>query len=226
MILAFILGVSFFLVLGAWNVLLLEETGRQKARNWKLGLKSVGGFLLHPALYYHPGHSWIMPENDRTVRIGLDDFGCKLVDGIREITLPENGTLLRQGKAAIKLSCGEKYADLISPVDGVVTELNATPAMASAVARDPYGKGWLIKARVFDQAYTGLPTGATAVEWLKAEAGRLAVFLNKELGMTAADGGELIAKPAAMLSDEQWKSLVMAFFHDARNDRANKEKAA
>jgi glycine cleavage system H lipoate-binding protein len=227
MILAFILGVGFFLVIGVWNLLLLHETGRQKNRNWRMGLHSVGGFLLHPDVYYHRGHSWIMPEKDGTVRIGLDDFGRKLIDGIREIALPEKGPSLREGKAAVKLSCGKKYADLLSPVNGVVTEVNASAAEGSAVARDPYGKGWLIKAKAYDKGYTALPTGANAMEWLKAEAGRLATFLNKELGMTAADGGELIAKPAATLSDEQWKSLVTAFFHGAkvRNDGPNSEEA-
>jgi glycine cleavage system H lipoate-binding protein len=177
-----------------------------------MGLHSVGGFLLHPDVYYHHGHSWIMPDEDGTVRIGLDDFGRKLVDGMRKISLPEKGSSLREGKAAVTLGCGKKYAHLLSPVNGVVTEVNASAAEGATVAQDPYGKGWLIKAKILDEAYRALPTGANAMEWLKAEAGRLAIFLNKELGMTAADGGELIAKPAAMLSDEQWQSMVAAFF--------------
>jgi len=215
MMLAFILAVIFLLLFGVWNLLLLQATGRQKARNWRRGLQSVEGFLLDPNLYYHPGHSWVVAENDGTVRVGLDDFGRKLIDGIQEVFLPGKGSSLRAGKAAVRLSCGKKHADLMSPVSGVVTELNARAAKDSTVDSDPYGKGWLFKARVRDTDYTQLPTGVAAVEWLKAEAGRLAGFLNKEIGMTAADGGELIARPAAVLSDEQWKSLVESFFATA-----------
>lgn len=214
MMLAFILAVFFLLLFGVWNLLLLQEMGREKARNWRRGLKSVEGFLLAPGVYYHPGHSWVMPENDGTVRVGLDDFGRKLVDGIQEVGLPEKGSLIRAGKAAVRLGCGNKEADLMSPVDGVVTEVNARATKGSAVERDPYGKGWLFKAKALNKTYTGFPIGPTAVEWLKAETGRLAGFLNKELGMTAADGGELIAKPPAMLNDEQWKILVKTFFYN------------
>lgn len=225
MMLAFGLAIIFLLLLGLWNLFLLQETGRQKARNWRMGLTSIGGFLLHPGIYYHPGHSWVMPENDGTVRVGLDDFGRKLVDGIREIGLPKKGSSLRAGKIAVQVSCGEKQADLVSPVDGVVTEVNARAAKGSTVERDPYGSGWLFKARVLDKTYKGLPTGRVAADWLKAETGRLAVFLNKEVGLTAADGGELIARPPAVLSDEQWKILVKAFFHNGR-DNSNVEEAA
>jgi len=215
MMLAFILAVIFLLLFGVWNLLLLQAMGREKARNWRRGLKSVEGFLLAPEVYYHPGHSWVMPEDEGTVRIGVDDFGRKLVDGIREVSLPEKGSLLRAGKAAVRLGCGSKEADLVSPVDGVVTEINARAVKGSTVESDPYGKGWLFKARVRDTDYTQLPTGVTAAEWLKAEAGRLSGFFNKEVGMTAADGGELIARPAGVLSDEQWKSLVESFFTTA-----------
>jgi hypothetical protein len=51
------------------------------------------------------------------------------------------------------------------------------------------------------------------MEWLKEETGRLSLFLHSELGVTIADGGELVSKPPAMLSEEQWEALTRAFFH-------------
>jgi len=51
MMLAFILAVTFLLLFGVWNLLLLQAMGREKARNWRRGLKSVEGFLLAPEVY-------------------------------------------------------------------------------------------------------------------------------------------------------------------------------
>lgn len=214
MILAFTLAIVSLLLLGMLGLFLLGEKGYEKAWHWRMGLQEVGGFLLHPDLYYHRGHTWVMPQGDGTVRIGLDDFGRRLVDGIRRVILPPNGSMVLEGEAAVQLDCGTKRAKLLSPVDGVVTAVNeALTREGSALERYPYGKGWLFTARVHDQRFTRLPTGAAAMEWLKREAGRLSLFLHRELGVTAADGGDLIPTPPAMLSDEQWETLIRAFFY-------------
>lgn len=216
MILVCTLALVSLLLVGMWALFLLGEKGRDKARRWRMGLQEVRGFLLHPGLFYHPGHTWVMPQGNGTVRIGLDDFGRRLVDGIRRVSLPPKGSLVLEGEAAVQLDCGKKRARLLSPVDGVVTAVNeALTEEGEALERDPYGKGWLFTARVPDQRFTGLPTGSTAMEWLERETDRLSLFLHRELGVMAADGGELIPKPPAMLSEEQWETLIRAFFYTA-----------
>lgn len=221
MILAFILALGCLLFLGAWGMILLGEKGHERAQRWMMGIQEVGGFLLHPGLYYHPGHTWIMPQEDGTVRIGLDDFGRRLVDGIRRVRPPSKGSLVLEGEEAVQLDCGKKWAKLLSPVDGVVTAVNeALTKEGSALERDPYGKGWLFTAKVSDQRFTRLPTGAAAMEWLKRETDRLSVFLHRELGFTAADGGDLIPRPPGMLGEEQWENLVRAFFYTSGKGEA------
>jgi glycine cleavage system H lipoate-binding protein len=223
MMLAFVLAFVCLLLLGVWGLFLIEEKGREKARNWRMGLEKVGGFLLHPGLYYHPGHSWIMPQGGGIVRIGLDDFGRRLVDGIRKVSLPEKGSLLQEGKAVVQLNCGKRRAKLISPVEGVVTDVNEELAEeGSTLERDPYGNGWLFQVQVSDQDYRALPTGLQAMKWLERETDRLSVFLHSELGVTAADGGELIPKPPGMLSEDQWENLVSAFFHSSAKDEVQR----
>lgn len=182
-----------------------------------MGLQDVKGFLLHPGLYYHPGHTWVMPQEDGTVRIGLDDFGWRLVGGIHRVNLPPEGSLVLEGEAAVQLDCGKKRAKLLSPVDGVVTALNkALIEEGLAMELDPYGNGWLFTAKVPDERFTRLPTGDAAIEWLKQETDRLSLFLHRELGVTVANGGELIPKPPAMLSEEQWETLIRFFFSTSR----------
>lgn len=222
MILAFALAVLCLLLLATWGIILAGEKGQERARRWKMGLQELQGFLLHPGLFYHPGHTWIMPQGNKTVRIGLDDFGRRLVDGIRKVGLPRKGSIVREGTAAVQLDCGKKCANLLSPVNGVVTAVNdALTEEGWALERDPYGKGWLFAAEVPDQHFKSLPTGSTAMEWLRAEAGRLSVFLHGELGVTVTDGGELIRTPPRTLSEDQWENLVSAFFRTSGKSEIN-----
>lgn len=217
MILAFTLAIVALLLIGIWGLILVGEKSHEKARRWLLGLEEVRGFLLHPRLFYHPGHTWVMPEGNGSVRVGIDDFGRRLVDGIYTVSLPAKGAQVVEGKGAVQLDCGRQKAQLVSPVNGVVTAVNKSLTKNGApLERDPYGRGWLFTARVADQKYTGFPTGAAAVEWLMQETGRLSFFLHSELGLTAADGGELIPKPPVMLSDEQWENLIRTFFRASR----------
>lgn len=214
MILAFVLALFCLLLLGVWGMILLGEKTRERARRWTVGLQDVGGFLLHPGLYYHPGHTWVMPQGDGIVRIGLDDFGRRLVDGIRRVRPPSKGSIVLEGEETVQLDCGRKQTKLLSPVDGVVTAVNeALTKEGSALERDPYGNGWLFTAKVSDQRFTRFPTGVAATEWLRRETDRLSVLLHKELGVTAADGGVLIPKPPGILSEDQWENLTRAFFY-------------
>jgi hypothetical protein len=137
-----------------------------------------------------------------------------------KVELPPKGSRVRQGRAAVQLDCGEKRAKLLSPVSGLVTAVNESLAReGSALERDPYGKGWLFAAKVSNQRFKKLPTGVAATEWLKREIGRLSVFLQGELGITAADGGDLVPKPPRMLSEDQWENLVEAFFHTSEEGK-------
>jgi glycine cleavage system H lipoate-binding protein len=225
MILAIALAVIGLVVIGIAALVLLGERAYGRALRWQAGIQDLHGILLHPGRFYHPGHTWIMPEGVGTVRVGMDDFGRKLVGDIRNVELPAKGSRLRRGEEAVQLDCGEKRARLLSPVDGVVTTVNEGVAReGSALERDPYGKGWLFTAEVADRGFTSLPTGSAAVDWMKRETGRLAMFLHGELGVTAADGGELVPRPPEMLSDDQWEHLVSAFFHPSEHRGEHSEQ--
>lgn len=194
-----------------------EEVGKET-----LGLQEVKGFLLHPGIYYHPGHTWIMPQEEGTVWIGLDDFGRRLMGGIQRVSLPREGCLVLEGEEVVQIDAGKKRAKLLSPVDGVVTAVNKTlTEEGSALELDPYGKGWLFTAKVADQRFMRFPIGDAAIEWLKQEIDRLYLFLHRELGVTVADGGELIPRPPAMLTEEQWETLIKAFFYTSSKGEGN-----
>ncbi len=222
MLLAFALVVLGLLLLGLWGLMVLGEEGRDRVRRWLQGLEEVRGFLLRPGLFYHPGHTWVMPDGTGRVRIGIDDFGRRLVSGIRQVELPPTGARLISGRVAVQLDCGKKSAKLVSPVDGIVEGVNeALKRDGSKLERDPYGKGWLFTARVADRKYARLATGPSAKEWLNRESDQLSFLLHAGLGITAADGGELIPKPPAALSAEQWEALTSTFFRTPEDEKRN-----
>jgi glycine cleavage system H protein len=213
MMLAYVFALVCLLLLSLWLIAVAVDAGQVRVRQRAMGLQHLKGFLFHPALFYHPGHTWVRPLRDGTVRVGLDDFGRRLVGGVSKVVLPETGASVRQGEAAVQLRCGKKSAELLSPVDGEVTAVNERLVdEGRPLERDPYGKGWLYAARVPDRRFSTLPTGGEAGKWLERETERLFVFLHDELGMTAADGGELVSKPPRVLSEDQWANLVKAFF--------------
>ncbi len=49
----------------------------------------------------------------------------------------------------------------------------------------------------------------------RAERRRLSSFVEEELGLAAADGGELVAPGPALLGEEGWRKLVASFLHAA-----------
>jgi hypothetical protein len=56
-----------------------------------------------------------------------------------------------------------------------------------------------------------LPAGEQARSWLRAEGERLTRFYEDQLGLAAADGGELIGSPETLLTEGQWKILSRSF---------------
>jgi len=192
-----------------------ERKGRRKrAEVWEMK-----GFFLRPDRFYHAGHTWVMPRRNAMVRIGIDDFGSRLLSGVQHVKLPSKRSVVRQGESVVEIKCGGKRARLVSPVDGLVTAVNHRLAEAPSVLEsDPYGTGWLFSARVLDGRFVELPTEIAAVEWLKKETDRLSTFMSSELGATAADGGELIPRAAETLSRSQWESLLRTFFGTSGSD--------
>jgi glycine cleavage system H lipoate-binding protein len=173
----------------------------------------VDGFQLRADAYYHPGHTWAVARPDGSVRVGLDDFARRLLGHVDAVRLPARGSVLRAGDPALEVDCWGKRARLRSPVSGVVTSVNRDVAEdGSPVSREPYGRGWLFAVAPADAAFRALPTGTTARRWLAEEADRLRRFFVADLGLTAADGGELVAHPPATLDAGQWAALTRKFF--------------
>jgi hypothetical protein len=76
---------------------------------------------------------------------------------------------------------------------------------------DPYRRAWLVEVRAADSSHESLPSGRRARAWLAREDARLTDFLEHQLGIAAADGGELMVPPHRLLSPAQWDAVMRGF---------------
>jgi glycine cleavage system H lipoate-binding protein len=175
----------------------------------------VGGFEVPQNLRYHPGHTWALSESPNLVRVGMDDFASKLTGKVESITLPQRGQWIRQGQKVCTLHRDGCAVDMVSPIEGSVSDIN--PALAEdpkLALRDPYGDGWLITVQAPDAktSFRNLLGGALARWWTEESAGRLRARMPMALGALAQDGGVAVNDVVTQIPDQEWLPLAKEFF--------------
>jgi glycine cleavage system H lipoate-binding protein len=183
-----------------------------RVRRHSLGMSRVAGLLWRDGVYYAPGHTWLQWKGEKAVRVGLDDLAQHVFSKITEVVLPQPGQLLALGQAGSVVRAGRRRALIPSPVAGRVVAINRRLLRnPTLLHNDPYAHGWLYAVEPTDAGYTRLPYGEAARKWFGGEAQRFSGFIEHELGMAAADGGELVAPGPTLLSDEQWRKMTKSF---------------
>jgi glycine cleavage system H lipoate-binding protein len=171
-------------------------------------------FAVPEEVYYHPGHSWVLPEGGKVVRIGVDDFAQKLLGKPAELKLPEVGSTVEQGTPGWGVEVDSKSFDFLSPVDGVVVSRNeAVLRSPGLVNSDPYGEGWLleIKTTRMKPNIKNLLRGGLAEAWMGANENALFQYMPKELGVVMQDGGIPVTGIARALSENEWEGIAKEF---------------
>jgi glycine cleavage system H lipoate-binding protein len=174
----------------------------------------VAGFQVPENLKYHPGHTWALSEGPKMVRIGLDDFAARLLGKVHNIMLPQRGQWVRQGQKLVTLERDGAKVDMVSPVEGVVTEINEAAAKDPATTqRDPYGDGWLVSVESPDAKlnFRNLLSGELARWWMDEAAARLRKHMPLPAGV-AQDGGTTISDLSTYLGDKEWVDVTREFF--------------
>lgn len=175
----------------------------------------VGGFRVPEHLRYHPGHTWALSESPTLVRAGMDEFAAKLVGKIERIALPQRGQWIRQGQKIWTVFRDGQSVDMLSPIEGQITDINESAVRDPDQARkDPYSEGWLVAVHSPD-AKTNLRNllgGALARTWMEQCAARLRAMLPLPAGALAQDGGEAIDDLSSQLPDQRWATVTKEFF--------------
>ena len=183
----------------------------RSARLWLAGYRDAGGIRFRSGLLYAPGHTWVRPEGGQ-LRVGLDDLGQRILPWAVAVDLPRPGTRVREGEPVARISCGGREAMVAAPVAGTVVAANPDVLREPTLAKsESYGAGWLFAIEPANQEWKSAPVGERARAWLRAEGERLERFYEQELGMAAADGGELVGSPDTLLDDAQWRALTRSF---------------
>src|SRR5438477_272887 len=99
------------------------------------------------SLRYAKTHEWSKLEGD-ICTVGITQFAVDQLTDVVYIELPEVGDHTFAGESFGEIESVKAVSDLYAPVNGEVVEVNEKllddPA---AIAKDPYGAGWLVKIK-------------------------------------------------------------------------------
>ena len=174
----------------------------------------IKGFKIPQGFYLHPGHTWVKIEEGDMVRVGLDDFALRLLGPLDQIEAPLMGKQLENNRADITLTRGRNNARLLSPVSGVVMDVNLElREKGSRVAQDAYAEGWILRLHCTNlrQELKNLMIGDQAGEFIDQEVDELYRVIEETAGPLAADGGYLSDDIFGHLPQIGWQKLIRKF---------------
>lgn len=103
--------------------------------------------LIPENLKYTSSHEWILQEGD-VVTLGITDHAQHELGDIVFVELPEVGQAAKAGQGIAVIEAVKTVADVYSPADGEVVEVNTLLADdAGSINRDAYGS-WIVKIRL------------------------------------------------------------------------------
>ena len=99
---------------------------------------------INPDLKYSKSHEWVRMDGDVAV-VGISDFAQDALGDLVFVNLPQVGDEVTAGEAFGDVESVKAVSDLLSPVTGVVAEINEELLDAPEnLNNDPYG-AWIIK---------------------------------------------------------------------------------
>jgi glycine cleavage system H protein len=194
----------------------METMAAERETRPRLQPALVAGFEVPENLRYHPGHTWALSESPNLVRVGMDDFASKLTGTVESITLPQRGQWIRQGQKMCTIRRDGCAADMVSPIEGTVSDINEFVEQNPKLAlNDPYGDGWLLTVQAPDAKtnFRNLLGGALARYWTEESANRLQRRMPLAFaGALAQDGGVAVNDVSTHIPDAEWLPLAKEFF--------------
>jgi glycine cleavage system H lipoate-binding protein len=181
----------------------------------------VQGYELAGSLFYHPNHIWARIEDGGRVRMGLDDFGQRLVGRIYSVHLPEPGMKVACGAGCWWVAHRAGETTLATPLTGIVHQINEQLMLRpSLINHDPYGEGWVmvLQPEHLMKSLEHLYYGQQAERWYGQEIEKLHQELRilvqtsrPDLGVTLQDGGSQIEDPARVIDASQLRQIIDTF---------------
>jgi glycine cleavage system H protein len=107
-------------------------------------------------LLYAKTHEWVYVEKSGpapVATVGISAFAVEALTDLVYIELPAIGRKVKHGESFGEIESVKAVSDLYSPVDGEVVAVNdALVGHLETLNADPYGKGWIVKIKMSDEA--------------------------------------------------------------------------
>ena len=103
-------------------------------------------------LKYTKEHEWIRVEGEEAY-VGITDYAQSQLGDIVFVEVETEGDNLEAGDTFGSIEAVKPVSDLYMPIAGEVLEFNSElEDQPDLVNKDPYGKGWIIKVKIEDEA--------------------------------------------------------------------------
>lgn len=103
-------------------------------------------------LRYTENDEWIRVDGD-SATIGITDYAQDQLNDLVYVEFKEVGTALAAGDSFGEVESVKAASDVYTPVACEMVEVNsALEDEPETINTDPYGKGWLVKVRITDEA--------------------------------------------------------------------------
>ena len=121
-------------------------------------------------LKYSKTHEWVR-EDDEVLTIGITDHAQTMLGDLVYVELPEPELTFEAGQECAVIESVKAAADIYCPVSGEVVEINEllleNPQL---INEDPYGKGWLMRIRPFENENSALLSSEEYTKVVASEA--------------------------------------------------------
>ncbi|RLB10557.1 MAG: hypothetical protein DRG63_13905 [Deltaproteobacteria bacterium] len=191
-----------------------EDVWTPKTKNLPLETRHIKGFEVPSDYYFHDGHTWARIESGGYIRVGMDAFALKLLGKADSFDLPLMGKELEKNRIGWGMRRSENGAEFISPVSGVIVEVNKKVRESPDRANnEPYGDGWVFLLRHPDikENFKELMRNSASLEWMSKEVGKLEQMVEEVAGPMAADGGYFGDDIYGSIPGLGWNNLTRTF---------------
>ena len=136
-------------------------------------------FKVKKGLLYSKQEVWVAKEGD-TLRVGVTDFAQRRGGDIVFAEISKKGAHVKRGEPFGSYETVKVVQDILSPVDGVITEINPIiDSMPEIINKDPYESGWLAVMK----SESGVEGLLSAEEYFELMKVKVAEELKKIRGM-------------------------------------------
>lgn len=101
-------------------------------------------------LLYSESHEWIKKESDNVVYVGITDFAQSQLGNVVFVDLPEVGQKIVKEEEFGAVESVKAASDLISPVTGVILEVNEDLVGEPELVNGDAYSAWMLKVELSD----------------------------------------------------------------------------